>query len=157
MPAESYSSSIRFSRRSAHRAPTRTRIFLSIPEPQLSLNDSQQGFFDKYSDAFFYIPMLLGALASFATGAWKFFRSGSDGKVDNPIALYALAGSIRDARSEADLTAIEEKIDNIIKAELTKHAKGESQAADSAALSLVTQRLEHLIHDRRARLPAVAE
>ena len=120
-------------------------------------DDSQQGFFDKYSDAFFYIPMLLGALASFATGAWKFFRSGSDGKVDNPIALYALAGSIRDARSEADLTAIEEKIDNIIKAELTKHAKGESQAADSAALSLVTQRLEHLIHDRRARLPAVAE
>src|SRR5262245_45598929 len=30
-------------------------------------DDSQQGFFDKYSDAFFYIPMLLGALASFAT------------------------------------------------------------------------------------------
>jgi hypothetical protein len=120
-------------------------------------DDSQQGFFDKYSDAFYYIPMLLGVLASFATGAWKFFRSGDGGTVDNPIALYALAGSIRDARSEADLTAIEEKIDNIIKAELIKHAKGESQAADSAALSLVTQRLEHLIHDRRASLPAVAE
>jgi predicted RNase H-like nuclease len=44
--------------------------------------------------------------------------------------LYALAGPIRDARSEADLNAIEEKIDNIIKAELAKYAKGESQAAD---------------------------
>jgi TRAP-type uncharacterized transport system substrate-binding protein len=118
-------------------------------------DDSQQSFFEKYSDAFYYIPMLLGVLASFATGAWKFFRSGSDGKVDNPMApLYALAGSIRDARSEADLTAIEEKIDNIIKAELIKNAKGESQPADSAALSLAAQRLEHLIYYRRARLPA---
>src|SRR5262245_48678900 len=46
-------------------------------------DDSQQSFFDKYSDAFYYIPLLLGALGSFVTGAWKFFRSGSDGKVNN--------------------------------------------------------------------------
>lgn len=118
-------------------------------------DDSQQSFFDKYSDAFYYTPMLLGLLASLVTGAWKFFRSGSDGKVDNPIApLYALAGSIRDARSEADLNAIEDKIDNIIKAELVKNSKGESHAADSAAVSLAAHRLEHLINYRRARLPA---
>ena len=68
--------------------------------------------------------------------------------------LFSLAGAIRDARSEADLIAIEEKIDNIIKAELAKYAKGERQVADSAALSLATQRLENLIHYRRTRLPA---
>ena len=49
-------------------------------------------------------------------------------------------GPIRDARSEADLTAIEEKIDDIIQAELEKSAKGERQVADSAALSLAAQR-----------------
>jgi TRAP-type uncharacterized transport system substrate-binding protein len=118
-------------------------------------DDTQQSFFDKYSDAFYYTPMLLGVLASLVTAAWKFFRSGSDGKVDSPIApLYALAGSIRDARSEADLNAIEEKIDNIIRAELIKNVKGESHAADSAAVSLAAHRLEHLINYRRARLPA---
>jgi TRAP transporter TAXI family solute receptor len=118
-------------------------------------DDSQQNFFDKYNDALYYIPMLLGVLASLATAAWKFISSGSHGKVENPMdPLFSLAGAIRDARSEADLTAIEEKIDNIIKAELAKYAKGERQVADSAALSLAAQRLENLIHYRRTRLPA---
>jgi hypothetical protein len=118
-------------------------------------DDSQQGFLDKYSDALYYIPMLLGVLASFLAATWKFLGFGSSGKIEHPVdPLYALAGSVRDARSEADLNAIEEKIDNIIKAELAKYAKGESRAADSAALSLAAQRLEHLIHYRRSRLPS---
>jgi hypothetical protein len=118
-------------------------------------DDSQQNFFDKYNDALYYIPMLLGVLASFVTAAWKFVSSGSHGKVENPMdPLFSLAGPIRDARSEADLTAIEEKIDNIIKAALAKYAKGERQVADPAALSLAAQRLENLIHYRRTRLPA---
>jgi hypothetical protein len=100
--------------------------------------------------------MLLAALASFVTAAWKFVRVGSNGKVENPMApLLSLTGPIRDARSEADLTAIEEKIDDILKAELAKHAKGERQVADSAALSLAAaQRLEQLIQYRRTRLTA---
>jgi len=117
-------------------------------------DDSQQNFFDKYDDALYYIPMLLGVLASFVAAAWKFVSSGSQGKVENPMdPLFSLAGPIRDAHSEADLTAIEEKIDNIIKAALAKYAKGERQLADLAALSLAAQRLENLIHYRRTRLP----
>jgi hypothetical protein len=119
-------------------------------------DDSQQSFLDKYSDALYYIPMLLAALASFVTAAWKFIRVGSNGKVENPMApLLSLTGPIRDARSEADLTAIEEKIDDILKAELAKHAKGERQVSDSATLCLAAaQRLEQLIQYRRTRLTA---
>jgi len=117
--------------------------------------DSQKTFLDKYSDELYYIPMLLGILASFLTAAWKFLRFGSNGKIEQPMnSLFSLAGPIRDARSEADLNAIEEQIDEILKTELARHAKGEGEAADSAALSLAAQRLEHLIQYRRTRLMA---
>jgi TRAP transporter TAXI family solute receptor len=118
-------------------------------------DDTQQGFFDKYSNQLYYIPMLLGVLASLAAAAWRFIWTGAGEKTTDPLApLHALAGPIREARSEADLAAIEEQIDNIIRAELARHVKGESRAADSAALSLTAQRLDHLINHRRARLPA---
>jgi NMT1-like family len=117
--------------------------------------DSQKTFLDKYSDELYYIPMLLGILASFVAAAWKFVRFDSNRKVEHPMnSLFSLAGPIRDARSEADLNAIEERIDEILKAELVKHEKGERQVADSAALSLAAQRLEHLIEYRRTRLTA---
>jgi hypothetical protein len=67
-----------------------------------------------------------------------------------------LAGRVRSARSEEDLDAIEQEIDNILKAELKKYARGESQALDAAALSLAAQRLEHLINYRRSRIEAGA-
>ena len=70
--------------------------------------------------------------------------------------MHALAGRVRNARSEAELATIEEEIDNILKAELAKYAKGESQALDAAAFSLAAQRLEHLIHYRRSALEAGA-
>lgn len=117
--------------------------------------DSQKTFFDKYGDELYYIPMLLGLLASFVTATWKFVRFDSTGKIEHPMnSLFSLAGPIRDARSEADLNAIEEKIDEILKAELARHAKDERQVAASAALSLAAQRLEHLIQYRRNRLIA---
>jgi TRAP transporter TAXI family solute receptor len=117
--------------------------------------DSQKTFLDKYSDELYYIPMLLAILASFVTAAWKFVRFDSKGKVEHPMnSLFSLAGPIRDARNEADLNAIEERIDEILKAELVKHEKGERHVADSAALSLAAQRLEHLIEYRRTRLTA---
>ena len=116
---------------------------------------TQQGFFEKYSDALFYIPMLLGVLASGLAAAWKFVGFGASEEARGRWSpFYALAGPIREARSEADLVAIEERIDNIIKAELAKYATAENQAAGTAALSLAAQRLEHLIDFRRSRLPA---
>jgi hypothetical protein len=70
--------------------------------------------------------------------------------------MYALAGRIRQAQNEADLASIEQEIDNLLKAELARYAKGQGQAMDAAALSLAAQRLEHLIDNRRSRLEAGA-
>jgi hypothetical protein len=112
---------------------------------------TQQTFFEKYSDALYYGPMALGALASLLAGLWKFVGGGGGGeKSENPLGpIYALAGDVRTARSEDDLVAAEEQLDNIIKSELTKYARGRLDAGDAAALSLATHRLEHLIDHRR--------
>jgi NMT1 family protein len=114
---------------------------------------TQQTFFEKYSDALYYGPMALGALASLLAGLWKFIGGGGGEKNENPLGpIYALAGDVRAARSEDDLAAAEEQLDNIIKSELTKYARGRLDAGDAAALSLATHRLEHLIDHRRHML-----
>ena len=71
----------------------------------------------------------------------------------SPLApLHALADPIRHARSEAELDAIEEKIDDIIQAQLMRRGDGKSRAAETAAMSLIAQRLERLIQHRRSLL-----
>jgi TRAP transporter TAXI family solute receptor len=116
---------------------------------------TQQDFFDKYSNALYYGPMLLGGLASLLAAIWKFVGSGGNGRAASPLdPLYALAGRIRAAQSEDELATVEEELDNILKLELTKYAKGNIQAADAAALSLAAHRLEHLIDYRRNALTA---
>jgi TRAP-type uncharacterized transport system substrate-binding protein len=116
-------------------------------------DDTLESLLDKYSNALFLIPMVLGLLASLLTVARKFVSFGSE-PVANPLdPLHALADPIRHARSEAELNAIEEKIDNIIRAQLRRHSNGKSRAADAAALSLTAQRLDHLIQYRRSGLP----
>jgi TRAP transporter TAXI family solute receptor len=118
---------------------------------------TQQDILDKYSNALYYGPMLLGGLASLLAGLWKFLGVGTGGKPASPLdPMYALAGRIRSAQSEDDLAAVEQEIDNIIKAELKKYGKGEAQALDAAAVSLAAQRLEHLINYRRSRIEAGA-
>jgi hypothetical protein len=114
---------------------------------------TQQDFFDKYSNALYFGPVVLGGLASLLAALWKFI--GANKAIGSPLEpLYALAGEIRKAGSEADLVAIEEKLDNILKSELSKHAKGELQAGDAAGLSLAAHRLEYLISYRRSQLDA---
>jgi hypothetical protein len=56
------------------------------------------------------------------------------------------------ARSEAELADAERDIDDILKLEFEKHASGNAEATESAALGLATHRLERLIGQRRAAL-----
>jgi TRAP transporter TAXI family solute receptor len=114
----------------------------------------QKSFFDKYGDQFFYGSMLLGTLTSLLAGVWKFIRNENEAKgpEDYLNVLFALADRIRHARDESELAAVEEKIDTILKIEFAKHSKGESEAADTAALGLAAHRLEHLIDHRRSTL-----
>jgi TRAP transporter TAXI family solute receptor len=113
----------------------------------------QKTFFDKYGDQIFYGSMLLGSLTSLLAGAWKFMGRGTE--AESPLnMLYALADRIHHAQNVSDLTTVEEDIDNILKTELAKFAKGDADAADAAALGLAAHRLEHLINHRRSTLQA---
>jgi hypothetical protein len=109
-----------------------------------------QTFFDKHGDQIFYGSMLLGTLTSLLAAGWKFITQESDRPEDRPLMrLYALQSEIATANNEGSLVLIEQRVDDILKGELEKCAAGKTEAAETAALSLATHRLEHLISRRR--------
>jgi TRAP transporter TAXI family solute receptor len=70
--------------------------------------DTQQSFFDKYSNQLYYGPMMFGAIVSGLVAAWKFLGFGKNGPAGTPLdPLYALARRIRESKSEAELTEVE--------------------------------------------------
>jgi TRAP-type uncharacterized transport system substrate-binding protein len=115
-------------------------------------NGNVQSFLDKYSNAIFLTPMALGALATIAAAAWKFLGLGKKAKEGVLDSLYSLAGQARNAESEDALSDIEEQIDSILKAQLAKTAAGDENAIDVGTPNLAANRLENLIHYRRAVL-----
>src|SRR5271170_5391335 len=121
-------------------------------------NSTQQSFMDEYGNWIYLTPMALGGAATMLAAAWKFLGI-VNGATEGPLdSLYALARRIRRVDSQAELSDIEEEIDNILKAELAKSAGGDESAVDDATLNVAAHRLESLIHDRRALLakrPAV--
>jgi TRAP-type uncharacterized transport system substrate-binding protein len=122
-------------------------------------NGTQQSFMDEYGNWIYLTPMILGGAATVFAAAWKFLGLGnpvSEGPLDS---LYALGRRIRNAGTEAELSDIEEEIDDILKAQRAKSAAGDESAVDDATLNVAAHRLESLIHDRRTMLekkPAVA-
>jgi TRAP-type uncharacterized transport system substrate-binding protein len=122
-------------------------------------NGTQQSFMDEYGNWIYITPMVLGGAATLLAAAWKFLGLGSR-KSEGPLdSLYALARRIRNVNTEAELSVIEEEIDNILTAERAKAADGDENAVDAVTLNVAAHRLESLIHDRRAMLakrPAVA-
>jgi TRAP-type uncharacterized transport system substrate-binding protein len=122
-------------------------------------NSTTQSFMDEYGNWIYLTPMVLGGAATMLAAAWNFLgigRSAPEGPLDS---LYALARRIRNVNTEAELSEIEEEIDNILKAERAKSAAGDESAVDAVTLNVAAHRLESLIHDRRALLakrPAVA-
>jgi TRAP-type uncharacterized transport system substrate-binding protein len=123
------------------------------PGAAVYFNGEQQSFLDKYADKFFYATMLVGFAASILAAVWKFMTKGSYDPRESPlIRLYGLMDKIGAARSEAELADAERDIDDILKLEFEKHASGNAEATESAALGLATHRLERLIGQRRAAL-----
>jgi TRAP-type uncharacterized transport system substrate-binding protein len=123
-------------------------------------NGTQQSFMDEYGNYIYLGPMLLGGIASVLAAAWKFLGIGQPEIREGPLdSLYALARQIRSVNTEAELSNIEEEIDNILRAERLKAEGGDERAVDAATLNVVAHRLENLIHDRRSVLatrPSVA-
>jgi hypothetical protein len=96
--------------------------------------------------------MILGGLATVLATAWKFLRVGDPAREAPLDALYALARRTRKAETEAELETIEDEIDDILKAQRAKAAKGDEDAVDATTLNVAAHRLEYLIHDRRKTL-----
>jgi TRAP transporter TAXI family solute receptor len=115
-------------------------------------NGTTQSFMDEYGNWIYLTPMILGGIATALAGAWKFLGIGpSEGEA--PLdALYALSRRIRKADSEAELSDIEDEIDDILRAQRARAAAGDERAVDATTLNVAAHRLENLIHDRRAML-----
>ncbi len=106
--------------------------------------------FDKYGDQFFYASMLLGMLSSMVAAFWKFMMPAPEGS-HPPERLYNITGRIRDAASQEDLDQIEDEIDEILRTELSREKRDET---DASALQIALSRLEYLIKQRRRILQA---
>ena len=123
-------------------------------------NGTQQSWMDEYGNWIYLTPMALGGAATVLAAAWKFLGIVPPAPGDGPLdTLYALGRRIRKADGEAELSDIEQEIDDILKGQRAKSAAGDEHAVDDATLNVVAQRLENLIHYRRtvlARKSAVA-
>jgi TRAP-type uncharacterized transport system substrate-binding protein len=122
-------------------------------------NSTQQSFMDEYGNWIYLTPMALGGAATLLAAAWKFLGLGQPATGQGPLdSLYALGRRIRKAATEAELSDIEEEIDDILRTQRAKSAGGDENAVDDATLNVAAHRLEGLIHDRRnmlARKPAI--
>jgi TRAP-type uncharacterized transport system substrate-binding protein len=116
---------------------------------------NEKTFFDRYGDALFYVPMLLGALASVLAAIWRFLGLGVSYAADDPvISLASLFPRVRAAPHLGTLDAIEDEIDAIVEAQLSapSGAAGEGSRQD---LGLAVSRLERAITHRRSVLDRV--
>jgi TRAP-type uncharacterized transport system substrate-binding protein len=122
-------------------------------------NGTQQSFMDEYGNWIYLTPMVLGGFATALAVAWKFLGLGNAAAAGPLDSLYGLGRRIRKAGTEAELSGIEEVIDDILTGQRAKSAAGDESAVDDATLNVAAHRLESLIHDRRtmlAKKPAVA-
>jgi TRAP-type uncharacterized transport system substrate-binding protein len=135
-------------------ASTDPDAYLAVhPGAAAYYNGTQQSFMDKYGNEIYLAPMILGGIASVLAAAWKFLGIGNPAIPEGPLdSLYALARRIRKVDSEAELSDIEDEIDDVLKAQRAKVASGDENAVDTTTLNIAAHRLEGLVHDRRAVL-----
>jgi TRAP-type uncharacterized transport system substrate-binding protein len=121
-------------------------------------NGTQQTFLDKWGNAIFLTPMVLGGLASVLAAAWKFLRPEEAESREAALdTLYALGRRIRTCGKVTELSEIEGEIDRTLEAQRGRAAVGDENALDVATLNVAAHRLENLIHDRRIFLASQQE
>jgi hypothetical protein len=85
-----------------------------------------------------------------AAAFWKFMMpSPAEDGGRPPERLHKITGRIRDAASSAELDQIEDEIDDILRDELSREKREDT---DSGALQIALSRLEYLISQRRRLL-----
>ena len=117
----------------------------------------EKSIFDKYGDQLFYGSMLLGSLMSLLAATWKFMTKDPAPTAKGPsMQIHALIADVNAARNEVELTAIESRINDLLKGELEKYASGDVEAGQANALNLAIHRLEYLMGQRRMMLNGAA-
>jgi TRAP-type uncharacterized transport system substrate-binding protein len=130
--------------------------YLSVhPGAAAFFNGTQESFMDRYSNAIYLTPMVLGALASIFAAAWRFLGVRAEEAVHSALdAFCVMPERIRSAGDETQLQQIEQEIDGILRQQLSRTASREEGASEAHALIAAAQRLDNLIHHRRMVLAA---
>lgn len=116
-------------------------------------NGTEESFMDRYSNAIYLTPMVLGALASAFAAAWRFLGVRPIDPTQTTLdALCGLPGRIRKTDEETELAAIEEEVDAILRNQLARSGDREESASEAQALIAAAHRLDNLIHHRRMAL-----
>jgi TRAP-type uncharacterized transport system substrate-binding protein len=137
-------------------ASTESDAFLPVhPGAATFYNGAQLSFLDKWGNAIFLAPMILGALASILAATWRFLRSNEPRSPGEALdQLYALGRKIRVSERESELAGIEAEIDAILQVQRSRTDTGGDNTLDVATLNVAAHRLENLVHDRRAVIVA---
>ena len=137
-------------------ASTDSDAYLPVhPGAAAFYNGTQESFLDKWGNAIFLTPMILGGIASVLAAAWKFLRDGEPRKSEQALdSLYALGRRIRTAEAESDLSEIEREIDRVLQMQREKAVAGDENALDDTTLNVAAHRLQSLVHERRTLLAA---
>jgi TRAP transporter TAXI family solute receptor len=116
-----------------------------------------RSFFDRFSDWFYLIVMLVG-LAGSALAALMGMASNQDRgeRLRGLEELVALLASARNAEDKPGLDAVETRVDQLFATTLKRISDGELDGAQIAAFTLAFDQVRHAIADRRIGLPAVA-
>ena len=105
---------------------------------------------DRYSNAIYLTPMVLGALASVFAAAWRFLGVRPIDPAQTTLdALCGLPGRVRKTDDEAELAAIEEEVDAILRNQLARSGGQRRERSEAQALIAAAHRLDNLIHHRR--------
>lgn len=130
--------------------------YLSVhPGAAAFYNGTQESFMDRYGNAIYLTPMALGAIASIFAAAWRFLGVRPIETAGATLdALCGLPARIRNSRTEAELMAIEDEVDDVVRAQLMKSTTSDDSSSEISALMSVAHRLDNLIHHRRTVLAA---
>ena len=125
--------------------------YLSVhPGAAAFFNGTQESFMDRYGNAIYLTPMVLGAMASIFAAAWRFLGvRGNEAAHPALDAFCVLPARIRNVDDERKLQDIENKVDGLLRARLAKTSGEEEGASEAQALIAAAHRLDNLIHHRR--------
>jgi hypothetical protein len=133
---------------------TDSDAFIAVhPGAAAFYNGTEESFMDRYGNAIYLTPMVLGAMASVFAAAWRFLGVRPIDPAQSTLdTLCGLPGRIRKTDDEAELASIEEEVDAILRGHLARSTDRDESASEAQALIAAAHRLDNLIHHRRMAL-----